>query len=181
MTFELISRQTIFHGRVFEVCQDLVRLPDGHEFRLDIVDHRPAITILPLDEQGLIWFVRQYRHAAGKSLLELPAGVMEPGETPETGAQREIQEEIGMSAGKLQKIGGFYLAPGYSTEYMHVFLATDLTPNSLPKDEDEFLTVEKISPAQAMTMVKGGQIEDSKSLVSLFLAAPYIQKNREAQ
>jgi len=174
MTVEVIQTKTTFKGRAFDVRQDQVLLPGGHIIELDIVDHRDAVTIIPIDQDGEITFIRQYRHAAGIELLELPAGVTESGEAPESGAQRELREEIGMAAKELRKIGGFYLAPGYSTEYMHLFLATGLYPSPLPGDESEFLTVEKISVEKAYDLAGCGQIQDSKTLVGLFLARPFI-------
>ena len=170
MTFVTEHTQTVFEGKVFNVRQDQVLYPDGRRVQMDIVDHRDAVTILPLDSDGQIWFIRQYRHAAGKELLELPAGVAEPGEDMQVSALRELQEEIGMAAKHMEKIGGFYLAPGYSTEYMHVFLATDLYPSALPGDESEFLSVEKIDARRALSLAETGQLDDSKSLIALFWA-----------
>jgi len=174
MKFDTIHSQPIYQGRAFSVRKDQVRLPDGAETVLDIIEHNGAVTILPIDMQGKIWFVRQYRHAAGLEMLELPAGTLEPGEAPEICAQRETQEEIGMAAGKLQKIGAFYLAPGYSTEFMHIFLATDLTPDPLPGDIDEFLQVEQIPLEQIPALIQAGNIIDGKTLAVFQLAAPYL-------
>lgn len=176
MTFETEHSQTVFEGRVFNVRQDQVRYPDGRRVRLDIVDHRDAVTILPVDEEGMIWFIRQYRHAAGKELLELPAGVAEPDEQVEVCALRELREEIGMGAKRMERIGGFYLAPGYSTEYMHVYLATDLYPAPLPGDESEALSVEKIEARQAIYLAESKQLNDSKSLIALFWARPLLAR-----
>lgn len=170
MVFETETTQTVFEGRVFNVRQDRVRYPDGRLVQMDIVDHRDAVTILPVDGEGQIWFIRQYRHAAAKELLELPAGVAEPGEEMAVSAQRELREEIGMAAKRMEKVGGFYLAPGYSTEYMHVFLATDLYPAPLPGDESELLSVEKISARHALHLADSGSLDDSKSLIALFWA-----------
>ena len=116
MSVKVIESKTVFQGRVFNVRQETIELPDGRSAHLDIVAHHGAVTIIPLDERGQIWFVRQFRHAAGELLLELPAGVIETDESPEECARRETQEEIGMAADHLQHIGEFYLAPGYSTE-----------------------------------------------------------------
>jgi ADP-ribose pyrophosphatase len=174
VTFKTEHTQTVFEGRVFNVRQDQVLYPDGRRFQMDIVDHRDAVTILPVDSDGQIWFIRQYRHAAGKELIELPAGVAEPGEEMLVCAQRELQEEIGMGAKNMEKIGGFYLAPGYSTEYMHVFLATDLYPSSLPGDESEFLSVEIIDARRALSLAESGQLDDSKSLIALFWARHWL-------
>jgi ADP-ribose pyrophosphatase len=175
-TFEVLDTEFFYRGPVFDVRKDNIKLPNGKTFQIDVIEHRDAITILPIDDQGMVWFVKQYRHPARQALLELPAGVTEPGETPELGALREIREEIGMSADKLDRMGGFYIAPGYSTEFMHVFLATDLNPNPLPGDEDEFIRVEKLSARQSMTLAETGQLQDSKSLVALFWARPHFIK-----
>ena len=174
MKFKTIHSQPIYQGRAFSVRKDQVRLPDGAETHLDIVEHVGAVTILPIDEQGNIWFVRQYRHAAGLEMLELPAGTLEPGEPPETCAHREIREEIGMGARRLQKIGEFYLAPGYSSEFMHIFLATDLYPAPLEGDIDEFLQIEQIALARIPALIRAGEIIDAKTLAAFQLADPYL-------
>src|SRR4030065_848097 len=121
MTTEISARETIYHGRAFNVRRDEVRLQNQNTVFLDIIEHVGAVTILPLDADGRIIFIHQYRHPAGREMLELPAGTLNPGEQPEMCALREIREETGFAAGKLQKIGEFFLAPGYSTECMHVF------------------------------------------------------------
>jgi ADP-ribose pyrophosphatase len=176
MKLETIQTTPIYHGRVFDVRVDEVRLPDGRTKKLDIVDHPGAVVIVPVDAQGQVWFIRQYRHAAGQEMLELPAGVCEPGEAPERSAARETQEEIGMSAGDMKKIGEFYIAPGYSTEYLHIYLATRLTPAPLPPDDDEFIVVERIPIAQAYALAGQGQIYDSKSLAALLLAQTHLPR-----
>jgi ADP-ribose pyrophosphatase len=170
MTFETLHSETLYHGRAFDVRKDRVRLPDCNITHLDIVDHQSAVTLLPVDENGSIWFVRQYRYPAQHYLLELPAGCIEPGETPEECAHREVREEIGMAAENLEKIGEFFLAPGYSTEYMYVYKAAGLIPAPLQRDADEFLSVERFSPDQVLQLVADGHIRDSKSLAALFLS-----------
>jgi ADP-ribose pyrophosphatase len=174
MKFETIHSQAVYQGRAFSVRKDQVKLPDGAETTLDIVEHSGAVTILPIDSDGQVWFVRQYRHAAGIEMLELPAGTLEPGEAPESCAHREIREEIGMGAGKLQRMGTFYLAPGYSTEFMHIFLATDLSPAPLEGDIDEFLSVECFSLAQIPSLIQTGAIADAKTLAAFQLAEPHL-------
>jgi len=169
MTFETLSSEITYQGRAFTVRRDQVQAPDGQILKLDIVQHIGAVTILPVDEIGQVWFVRQYRHATGKNLLELPAGTLTPGELPEDCAAREIREETGMGARTMVKLGSFFLAPGYSTEYMHVFLASDLYPDPLPGDEDEFLSVEKIPLEHVRDLVGSGEILDSKTLSALYL------------
>jgi ADP-ribose pyrophosphatase len=174
MTFETESSQIIYQGRVFDVQQDQVRMPDGKLVQFDVVAHHGAVTILPVDDEGQVWFVRQYRHAAKTNLLELPAGVMEDGEAPEVSARREVREEIGMAAGELRSIGTFYLAPGYSTEFMYIFLATHLIAAPLKGDEDEFISIEKIPIQQVIQMGMAGKFQDAKTLAALFLAQPYL-------
>lgn len=174
MNFEVLNSENVYQGRAFDVRRDQVRLPDGRATWLDIVDHPGAITILPIDAHGNVWFVRQYRHAAGQMILELPAGTLEAGEEPQAAALREIREEIGMRAGKLVKIGEFFLAPGYSTEYMVVYLATELSPAPLTMDDDEFLSVEQIPLERVWEMIPGGEIKDAKSLAALSLAWAHL-------
>lgn len=175
LPYETLSSEVQYRGRAFDVRRDQVRLPDGTITSLDIIDHIGAVTIVPVDEYGRLWLVRQYRHAAGKMLLELPAGTLHPGELPEACAGRETREETGMAAGRLLKIGEFFLAPGYSTEYMLIYLATDLRPDPLPGDPDEFLSVEIVDFRQAFDLIAQGEIQDAKSLVGLFLARPYLE------
>jgi ADP-ribose pyrophosphatase len=176
MKFETIDSQSIFEGRAFNLRQDQVRLPDGADTVLDIVEHAGAVTILPVDTNGKVWFVRQYRHAAGSELLELPAGGLEPNEPPDVCADRETREEIGMGAKKYQKLGGFYLAPGYSTEFIHVFLATELFEAPLRGDSDEFLSIERIHLNDIPDMIKTGKINDGKTLAVFQLAKPYLSE-----
>lgn len=170
MNFKTIATQEIFQGRVFSVRQEQVQMPNGNLARLDIIDHPPSVLMIPVDENNDIWFIHQYRHPAGEELLELPAGVMEPGESPESCALREIREEIGMSAKIIEKIGGFFMAPGYTTEFLHVFLTRQLQSDPLPGDVDEFIRVERIPVAEAFMKVERGEIRDSKTLAALLLA-----------
>ena len=171
MTPKLLNSKTVYQGRTFSLRVDEVELRPGLITRLDIVEHTGAVTMLPLDAEGQIWFIRQYRHSAGQEILELPAGTLGRNEDPRAGADRELQEEIGMKAAKLEQLCSFWLAPGYSTEFMHVYLASDLSPSQLAQDEDEIITVEKLSPAQALALAESGEICDSKSLVALHAAA----------
>jgi ADP-ribose pyrophosphatase len=177
MLVETIARETIYHGRAFNVRRDEVRFPNQHTMHLDIIEHVGAVTIVPMDAEGRILFVRQYRHATGKELLELPAGTLDMGELPENCALREIREETGFAAGKLIKLGEFFLAPGYSTEYMIVYLATELHHDPLPGDLDEFITLEPIPIEQAYDFALNGEIQDGKSLAALLLARPYIHNS----
>jgi ADP-ribose pyrophosphatase len=172
---DTLSRKVIYQGRIVTLRIDEVANQDGKVHAFEIVDHRDAVTILPLDADGNVWFVRQYRHAVEADLLELPAGVSEANEPPEISAQRELQEEIGMAAGQLEKLGSFWLAPGYSTEYMHVFLARELYPSSLPADEDEAIEIVKLPWAEAITLAERGEFKDSKSLITLMWASRHLK------
>lgn len=174
MPIETIAQKTIYHGHAFNVRRDEVRFPNQHTMHLDIIEHPGAVTILPIDAEGRILFVRQYRHATGLELLELPAGTLNVGEQPDNCALREIREETGFAAGNLIKLGEFYLAPGYSTEYMVVYMANELHHDPLPGDQDEFITLEAIPIDQAYKMALNGELQDGKSLAALFLAHPYI-------
>jgi ADP-ribose pyrophosphatase len=176
MAFELLKSEVVYTGRAFSIRRDTLRLPDGREAGFDIVEHVGSVVILPLDANGHLLFVRQYRHATGLDLLELPAGTLDEGEAPEACARREVREETGMAAGKLEPLGGFYLAPGYSTEYMVAFLATDLRYDPLEADADEFLSVERLPVAGALAMCERGEIQDRKSLAALLLARRHLEK-----
>jgi ADP-ribose pyrophosphatase len=173
-TFKLLRSETLFQGRVFRIRRDTVEAPGGRETKFDIVEHGGSVILIPVDADGNILFVRQPRYAVGIDLLELPAGTRDGDELYKTCAAREIREETGMEAGTLKKVGQFYLAPGYSTEYMEVYLATDLRENPLEADEDEFLTLVKIPMKEAIAMAERGEMPDSKSLAALLLARPHL-------
>jgi len=176
MPFELLRSEALFQGRAFKIRRDYLKTPDGSKTKFDIVEHGGSVIIIPMDNDGNLLFVRQYRHAAGMDLLELPAGTRDNDEPFEECAAREIREETGMEAGTLKKVGEFYLAPGYSTEFMGVFLATDLKYNPLEADDDEFLTVEKIPVKEAFGMAERGEMPDAKSLAALLLTRPFLVK-----
>jgi ADP-ribose pyrophosphatase len=169
MSFERLKTEIVYTGRVFTIRVDTVRLPDGHQTRLDVVDHDGSVIIIPMDTDGNLLFVRQYRHPAGLDLLELPAGMLNPNEDPLTSAHREVREETGMRAEKMEHLGGFFLAPGYSTEYMNVYLATSLVPDPLEADADEVISVVTVPLAEALTLAGNGEISDAKSLAALLL------------
>jgi ADP-ribose pyrophosphatase len=174
MKFELLKSEILFEGRAFGIRRDHLKTSSGRTAKYDIIEHSGSVVLVPVDTQGNLHFVRQYRHATGTDLLELPAGTLEPGEDPLECARREIREEIGMAAGQLRKVGSFYLVPGYSTEYMHVFLATGLQESPLPPDADEYLQVERIPIAKALKMACNGEIPDAKSLAALLLTQQYL-------
>ncbi|MBN1438782.1 MAG: NUDIX hydrolase [Anaerolineales bacterium] len=170
MTIKVVSSEKRFSGRALGVRVDRIRLEDGRETSLEIVDHPDSVVMVPVDADGGIWFVRQYRHAAGREILELPAGTLNPGEAPEACAGRELREEIGLHAERLTRIGGFFLAPGYATEFMHAYLAEGLLPDRIPGDEDEALFPEKHPRDDVRRMLGSGGFEDAKTIAALSLA-----------
>lgn len=176
MPFELLKSEILMKGRAFTIRRDHLKTPDERETKLEIIEHSGSVVIIPIDENGNVLLVRQYRHATGGDLLELPAGTLEENENPEVCAAREIREETGMAAREFTKLGEFYLAPGYSTELMVVFLARGLSHDPLEADADEFLSVESVPIVEAIQMAERGEIPDAKSLAALFLAKPSLQK-----
>src|SRR5215210_3081848 len=137
----LLSSREIHRGRILTVRVDEIELESGHSVRREVVEHPGAVVIVPIDGDGRVLWVKQYRYAAGRALLELPAGTLEQGEEPEATARRELPEETGFAASDWQRIGGFYSAPGFCTEYLHAYSATDLRPETAPGDEDEDIEV----------------------------------------
>jgi ADP-ribose pyrophosphatase len=177
MSHKVIKSKKVYHGKVFDVRTDEVEGPGGESYRVDVVEHAGAVSIIPVDGEGNIWFIRQYRHAVGKRILELPAGTLAASETPETCAERECREEIGMAPGRLIHLGSAHLAPGYSTEYMHFFLALGLTPSPLPGDPDEDIQVEIHPSRRVREMIEGGEIQDIKTLAGILLSQEWLGAN----
>ncbi len=177
MPFELIKSEELLQGRTFKIRRDTLKTPDGRETRLEIIEHGGSVVIVPVDEDGNVLFVRQYRHATGGDLLELPAGTRDGEEPYEECAAREIREETGMEAGQLQRVGDFYLAPGYSSEFMAVFLATGLKYNPLKADDDEFLQLEKIPLKDVTPIFERSEVPDAKSLAAWLLVKPHLEKS----
>ncbi len=166
---KIISTETVYKGRVFDVSMAEIR--EGElEYKREFVSHKGSAVIVPVFADKTIALVRQYRHAAEKYLLEVPAGSLDAGESAETGAQRELEEEIGVTAEKIEKLAEFYVSPGFLTEKMYVFLATDLTATKQNLDEDEILEIEKITFEQAFEKIKNGEIEDAKTIIGLIFA-----------
>lgn len=170
MTFKILGRKTVFEGHVFHLENLEVRLPNGRTTVYNLVTHPGAVTLVPVDDDGNILFVRQFRMGAEAELLELPAGTLEPPEPPDETAARELREETGMAARRIDELGRFFLAPGYSSEYQYIYLARDLYPAPLSQDDDEFVRVERIPIAEAYHMAHTGLINDAKSLAALLLA-----------
>lgn len=164
---ETVSSERIYRGRVVGLRVDTVRLPDGRTGRREIVEHGEAVVVVPLDREDRVVMVRQYRKPIERVLLELPAGGVDPGESPLEAAQREMQEETGYLPGKLESLGGFYVAPGYCQEYLHLFLATELAPSRKPADEDEDIDVVPVPWTDVPRLLDSGEVCDAKSVAGL--------------
>lgn len=166
---ETLSSENIYKGRIFDVRIDEIR--EGNlEYKREIIVHNGSAVIVPVFADNTVAVVRQYRHAAGKYLLEIPAGSLDGDELPETGAARELEEEIGVTAGKIEKIAECYVSPGFLTEKMYVFLATEFTETGQNLEEDELIEVERLTFPQAFDLIRNGGIEDAKTMVGLMLA-----------
>lgn len=153
-----------------------VRLQDGTETVRDIVHHPNSVTIVPVDDAGNVVMVRQYRKAAGRELLELPAGVIDGDELPHDAARRELREETGLDAAELSELGAFFASPGAMTECLYSFIATGLYDSPLPADEDERISVERVPFWDAVELARSGGINDAKTLASLLLAEPRVKR-----
>jgi ADP-ribose pyrophosphatase len=173
-SFEILGQKKVLTAHAFDVLKVRFRLPDGREHAYDLVDHPDAVTLLPITEAGEVILVSQYRIGAQGFLLELPAGVMDPGETPLESARRELREETGQDSDLLIPLGGFYMVPGYSNEYMSAFLALGLHPAPLAQDEDEFLELKRLPLGEAYRLLWTGQLQDGKTIATLMLALPEL-------
>ena len=164
----VVSTELVFKGRAVNLRIDTVETPGGRLTTREIVEHPECVAIVPVDAQGNVLLVRQYRHATGKELLEIPAGGIDPGEDPETAVRREMGEETGFSPTTVKRLGGFYSSPGFCTEYLHLFLATDLVPHRLEAEDSEAIQVVKARPEGLEGFIKSGAICDSKSIAGIY-------------
>lgn len=174
MAIELIGTEKIFQGAIFDVDRDHLREDDGLVVIRDVVRHPGGAGGLPLFADGQVALVRQYRHPVGKELLEIPAGRLEVGEDPAVCAAREIEEEIGFRAERLEKLAAFYPTPGFCEEKLHVYLATEMTPSRQRLDHDERVTIIYLSLEEAVRMARQGEIEDSKTVIALLAMSQFV-------
>lgn len=175
-----IDRDDKYHGIIVDVHLDNVRLSDGSKARREVVEHPGGVTILPVDEDGNCYMVRQFRYPAGHMMLESPAGKLEYGEDHRECAVRELSEETGFTAEELIYLGGFYTSPGFSSELLHIYLALGLHAGESHLDEGEFLNVEKLPLRQLVDMVMANEIEDAKTIIAV-LKAEKVLKDRAKQ
>ncbi len=170
---QILDSKKVFHGRVFDVTVDTIREGD-RTYQREIVHHPGSAVIIPVFDDGTIALVRQYRHPAVRYLLEAPAGTLNHGESPEEGAARELEEELGFTAASLEKLSEFFVTPGFCEEKMWVYLATQLTATEQRLEDDEIIEVVRLSFSQALNMITSGEIEDAKTIIGLMLAAPRV-------
>lgn len=170
---KIISSQRVFDGRVFNVTVDTVS--EGElTYQREVVHHNGSAVIIPVHDDGTVVLVRQYRHPAVRYLLEAPAGTLAGSERPEVGAARELEEELGLVAGRLDKLSEFFVSPGFCEEKMWVYLATELTESKQHLDDDEILDVVRLPMTDALEMITSGEIQDAKTIIGLMLAAPRV-------
>lgn len=170
---KIISSQKIYDGHVLKVTVDTIR--EGEKtYQREVVHHFGSAVIVPVFDDGTVALVRQYRHPAVRYLLEAPAGTLADREPPEVGAARELEEELGLIAARLEKLSEFFVSPGFLEEKMHVYLATGLTEGKQLLEEDEILEVVRLPIAEALEMITSGEIQDAKTIIGLMLAAPRV-------
>lgn len=170
MSFKLLKSTRVVKSRIYSVNREKWRGPDGRVFERHTLVHPGAVAILPRDNSGRYLLIRQFRAACRGDLLEIPAGTLEPGERPLPCAKRELIEEAGFAARRWRKLGEVFVAPGYSTEKIVIYLAWDLKPAYAAQDEDEHISLQPMSVAQLRAAVKSHRIEDGKTLSALLLA-----------
>jgi ADP-ribose pyrophosphatase len=168
---------SVFEGRVVKLFLEDVTLPNGSRTRYEVVHHAGAAAVLPLHEDGSVTLVHQYRHAIGGYLYEIPAGLLEDGESPAICAGRELEEEAGLIAAHVEPLTRFHPAPGFSDELVHLFLATGLTPCPQRLEDDEVLTVVRMPLAEALTKLAAGEMSDAKTQIALLMVAARQQAN----
>lgn len=167
--YKVVGSKALHRGRVINLRVDTIDVGGGKTVQREIIEHPGAVVIAAVDDEGRVLMVRQYRHAAGEALLELPAGTMEPGEEPTVTAVRELQEETGYYPGELTPAGGYFSTPGFCNEFLHLFIARHLRAQPLKGDDDEEIEVEAVPVEDIPSLVLSGKIKDAKTIAGLFV------------
>ena len=171
MSFEtVLASERVYEGRILNLRVDEIRTPTGVEAVREIVENGGAVAMVALDDQQRVVLVRQYRHAVRSLVVEVPAGKLDGAEDPLEGAQRELREETGFRAGRFTRLGTFYPAPAWSTEFVYLYLAAELTPGPTHLEVDEVIELLYVSLAEAIDMIHSGSITDGKTMAALLLA-----------
>jgi ADP-ribose pyrophosphatase len=171
-----ISSEMIYKGRALNLRVDSVELPDGRKTKRTVVEHPDCIAVVALDNEQNVLLVKQFRKAIEKELLEIPAGGIDPDEDVETAVKREMQEETGYLPQKLVKLGGFYSTPGYCTEYLHAYLATDLVPGKLVAEDTDGIELVRVPVAELPALLASGKLTDAKSIAGLYMFLDYKKR-----
>ena len=169
MSEKTLSSQQIYDGRILKLRLDTVKLPSGRVTKREIVEHDDSIAIVAIDGDDNVLLVKQFRKAVEKEVLEIPAGGIEPGEEPVAAVKRELREETGFLPQRVERIGGFYTSPGYSSEFLHLFVASDLTPEKLQAEDTESIKVERVPISRILELIRTGTINDAKSVAGLLM------------
>jgi ADP-ribose pyrophosphatase len=177
----LVSTERIYSGRVVNLDLDTVRFPDDSTGKLEMVRHPGASAVVPLLDEPKspdprVILIRQFRHAADGFIWEIPAGRLDPGETPSTCAHRELEEEIGMTTDVLSRLTTIFTTPGFTDERIHIFLATGMRPGKQRREADEFMEVKTKKWSEVMTMIRAGEINDAKTLAALMYVECFRRK-----
>ena len=178
-TEKTLSREEIYQGRVVELHKDRILLPDGRESIREVMEHPGGVTIIPVDEQGNVTCVRQYRYPLQRHLLEVPAGKLEKGEDPLECAVRELSEETGLTAEEFVDLGRIYPSPGYSAEILYLYLALGLHPGEMHPDEGEFLDVEQHPLEELTEQIMRGELCDAKTVAAVLKAKRFLDEKGE--
>ena len=166
---ETLSSREVYSGRVVRLRVDDVSLPDGRKTSREIVEHADCVAVVPIDAEGNVLMVKQFRKPVEKDLLEIPAGGIDPGEEPQDAVRREMREETGYLPKKVKKLGGFYASPGYCTEYLHLYLATELIPDSLHAEDSDSIELVRVPINEVAGLIYNGDISDAKSIAGLLI------------
>lgn len=167
MKEDILSTETIFDGRIVHLRVHTVRLPDGSQSKRELIEHQGAVAIVAVDETQHVLLVKQFRIGTGRDMYEIPAGLLEENENPQDAVSRELREETGYRPLNIESLGGIYVAPGYTTEYIHLFFASAYEEAPLEQDVDEFVETLRIPLTEALVMIECGEINDAKSVVAL--------------
>jgi ADP-ribose pyrophosphatase len=170
---ETLSSRKVFEGRAVNLRIDTVKLPSGRETTREIVEHEDCVAIVALDDADEVLLVKQFRKPVEKELLEVPAGGIDAGESPEDAVRREMREETGFLPQKVEKLGGFYSTPGFCTEYLYLYLASDLVPKPLKAEDTENITLVRVPLAEIPGLISSGAICDAKSIAGLLAFLEY--------
>ncbi len=177
LTEKTMHREEIFEGKIIKLRRDTVLLPNGNEATREVVEHPGGVAVVALNDQNEVYMVRQFRYPFGEVIQEIPAGKLDAGEDPFDCCTRELEEETGLSAGRYDYLGKFMVSPGFCHEWIHIYLARDLSVGKAHLDPDEFLEVEKIPMEKLMDMIMQNQLQDGKTVIGILMANEFMKRN----